>query len=75
MRPSTAAARVNSRSELPPPDTLVNDVKPTIGTRMRTASADRVAAMLHTIVERVATGMPRRPARSPLSAAARIPMP
>ena len=70
--PITAAARVRSRSAKPPPDTLLNDWNPRIGTRRMTASAERNPAMAQTIVERRRTGMPSNSARSEFSAAARI---
>jgi hypothetical protein len=75
IRPITAAARVNRSSELPPPETLVNELNPVTHTRSSTASADSTPATVQTIVDRRGTGTPIRRARSPFSAAARMAMP
>ena len=75
IRPITAAASRRRSSELPPPDTLENDANPRSGTRSITAVADSTAARAHTRPDRRRVGMPRRLARSSLSAAARMPTP
>ena len=75
IRAMTAAANVRRSSDAPPPETLVNDENPTIGTRRITATADMNAAMPQTIVDSLNTGMPSSCARSPFSADARMATP
>ncbi len=75
IRATIAAAKVRSSSPGPAPLTPVKEANPSSSTRKKAATAERKAAIPQVIVESRRTGIPRRLARFPLSAAARIATP
>ena len=58
MPPTTAAVSVISSRGAPPSETLVNEAKPRMGTRNRTASAESNPVTVQMIVDSRRTGTP-----------------